>query len=117
MRIVKAYDVEQIIQSSLLIVLYSATLFVVLRGSKFKLIIQIISLLLVSNVASILVSVANTKIVGFEQAGLPGWDQTWVWVQVIATFFRDSTFNVSHWMFTFEYFKISKFMPSVIEDS
>lgn len=29
---------------------------------------------------------------------------------------RDVTFNVSHWMFSFEYFSIARFMPYAIKD-
>lgn len=53
--------------------------------------------------------------VGTDQAGLPFKSIGWVWVQCCAEFVRDATFNVSHWLFAFEYYTISRFMPFVVE--
>ena len=34
-----------------------------------------------------------------------------------STFIRDSTFNVSHWIFAMEYFSISRVMPFVVKQT
>lgn len=38
----------------------------------------------------------------------------WIYVQGGSSAVRDTTFNVSHWMFAFEYYSISRYMPFLL---
>ena len=40
----------------------------------------------------------------------------WFFIQGLLGFIRDATFNVSHWMFAFEYYRIGRFMPLALQN-
>ena len=105
----------QVTLAFILIALYAATLGKVIMGSKFTFVIKLLVMMIVSNFAVIMVIAADQHL--FRSSSDTSINYNfWACVQSIFVILRDVTFNVSHWMFSFEYFSIARFMPYAIRD-
>lgn len=97
------YAYVQVGADVIMIVAYVATLIKVLRSSKFKFVIKLLALLIVSNLAGILTIICD----GFA-------DSAWVWALSISAFVRSLMFNLAYWMFAFQYYTISRYTPFLL---
>ena len=92
---------------SLLVVLYTAALVRVIRGSRYKLIIWIISLLLASNLFDLGLLAGNYKVYWGDIEGGTSTTLVWDWVQAACQMLTDLTFCEAHWIFACYYFKVA----------
>jgi hypothetical protein len=117
MQIYNAYNLQTAVLSFVLAFMYFAVLIKVHRGSKFRFVYVISSLMLVSNLTGILVEGTNYEILGEYAPDKTSYSAgvfVWIIMQAIFSFLRDSTFNVAHWEFAFKYFKISIEVPQLL---
>ena len=100
--------------SSVLILLFAATLIKVCNGSKYDFFIKLLVLLLISNVSQILYSYSFFQLVkGAFGDEIPFF---WISMRSVSAFILFTCFNVSHWMFAFLYYKIARLMPFVLKE-
>lgn len=113
------YNLTQAVLASLLLIMYVTTLVRVCRGRKFSFVVKLILLLMFSNIAMISASISNYEVLLKEKTN----DETektndettlYLWIASISFATRDATFNVAHWMFAFEYYSISRYMPFLL---
>lgn len=95
--------------SSILVLIYGATLVQVLLGSRYKFVIKLLVMILFCNVFIILIN-WSYFVMRDDYSMLP-----WFSLLAVSTIGRDICFNISHWIFAFEYFSIARFMPYVIK--
>ena len=106
------YNFTQVVLATLLLVMYITTLGRVCRGRKFSFVVKLIVLMMFSNIALISGSISNYKESLKEKAST---EMTlFMWTAAISFATRDATFNVAHWMFAFEYYSISRYMPFLL---
>ena len=111
-----AYDYTTMITSIILIAMFVAVLIRVLLGAKFSFVVIIAILLIVSNVSSIAdLIAANNLIKYYFDSNESGWERA-NWMMGVFSFSRDATFSVANWIFSYEYYRIAKFMPFVVLD-
>ena len=111
------YLLVQLMASSLLVPCYSGVLIKVMKGSKYKFVIKLTWLLLVSNIAAIIVVVANSFVYSWDLKNPVEGIITWgCWVEGSGVAIRDVTFNTAHWMFAYEYYLMAKLMPLALEN-
>ena len=116
MRFIASFLYVQLISACVLVLLYSVVLTKVIKGSKYKFIIYILILLLISNVATIVYT--NDCQMIFELFNNPDDNiniQPWLYLQLFVVPIKDSCFNVAHLSFAFEYFKLARIMPYVLK--
>ena len=105
----QAYVLTQLICAGILLLLYSATLYKVITTTKFKLVVMLLCLLIVSTVAEFVVLKADSKLVETEH-------QTLLKSLQSAFFFiRDATFNLAYWLFAWQYFTIARNTPYLLK--
>ena len=114
----KLFLIDTVLASGLgliLIILYTVALDKVLRNSKLSNVIQLLILLIVSNLALISSYFAYYKYESnyWNTASI---EMDWVVIQAISAFIRDVCFNIAHWLFAFEYFSTANIMPFIIRD-
>ena len=104
-------DITTVVTSAILVILFSIVLVMNSTGSKFNFVTILSSLMIVTNLAAIAVITENIQIYKIFEANLAqgSYKNTMFWVTALAIscFVRDLTFNIAHWMFAFEYYKIS----------
>jgi len=104
----------------LLLISYVAVFCRVKRGTNYKKLLQLSGLLLLSNIGTLMIVAAQKGIINCLGALAAGDEcnsiEVWCWLQGISQFITDATFLTSHWMFAFEYFKIGRRMPFVVEE-
>ena len=98
--------------SGLLIMLYGATLVKACRGSKYKFVVKLLILLILSNVALIL---NYLSYYWWFQTDFSNRAIVWISLLSISGFLLIACFNLSYWMFAFEYYSIARFMPFVLK--
>lgn len=94
--------------------MYTATMIRVCRGRKFTFVFKLIVLLMFSNLAEISGRVSSYEV--YEEgwgSGTIEYTTIWIWISALSNAVRDSAFNVAHWMFAFEYYCISRYMPFI----
>lgn len=98
---------SEAITTSILIVLATTTLYKVIKGTRFKEALWIVSLILMANIGYFINNVAFYKVlVNFSfKSGL---------FVAIGLMVGDLGFNISHWLFAWYQFKVAKNMPKVI---
>lgn len=72
-------------------------------------------MLFLSNVATVLMAIANFR--NFQHLlghNVPH-QILWNWVEAIAEVFSNSLFGVAHWILAFEYYRISKIVPLALK--
>jgi len=106
------YNFTQVVLATLLLVMYITTLGRVCRGRKFSFVVKLIVLMMFSNIALISGSISNYKESLKEKASTEM--KLFMWTAAISFAIRDATFNVAHWMFAFEYYIISRYMPYLL---
>jgi len=105
----KLYLLEMFAVSVILIAGYIATLWHTLTGSKFKLVLSQVTLLLINNIALLVSNLTYYRII---MRGLTfGWVLTYFLMQCI----YDITFSVQHLNLAMKYSHITKAMPLAIE--
>ena len=109
------YDGSQIVFAVALLAMSTATLIRVCRGRKFTFVVKLIVLLMLSSVAVISGSISNYE--EFEAAQLATNTTFWLWMSGLSYAVHDASFNVAHWMFAFEYYSISRYMPYLLVKS
>lgn len=101
--------------NAILIGMYGVTLARMQKGSKYKLFITIIILLIVACVSSIVNSFSNSvlirKDVNSETSGI----LFWATIQALADIGFEGCFGCAHWLFAFEYYSIAKIMPLALK--
>lgn len=106
------YNATQAVLATFLLVMYTATLIRVCRGRKFSFVVKLIILMMFSNIALISGSVSNYEESLKEKASIE--TTLFMWTAAVSFGVRDATFNVAHWMFAFEYYSISRYMPYLL---
>jgi hypothetical protein len=115
MSIYKVYLWTQVSCSSVLLLLYAATFIKVIRGSVYTFVLKLTAMLFLSNVATVFLTIANFRNLQSLLGGNVPHLILWFWVEGIAAVFQDSLFGLAHWIFAFEYYRISKVMPLVLK--
>jgi hypothetical protein len=105
------YLLTGFLTSGLLVVFYIVTLGHVLRGKKFPIIIGMISLLISSNLASLVQLTANYEIIHIQRDASKPWI-FWDWVAGISQGVIDLTFGLAHWILAFYYFTVANGDPN-----
>lgn len=100
--------------SAILILLFTITLIKVCLGSRHKMLMQLLVLLVLSNIGVIADCEINTIIVRHNNEGAQTSKQVDLG-QFLSTQVRDISFNLAHWIFAFEYYAISKLIPFVLQ--
>jgi hypothetical protein len=107
MTLKESYEWTQTGCDALLIAAYALTIYQVVKSTKFSFLVQLLVLLLVSNLAGILVIEADTKFsVTDNNVAL-----VWKIIQAVAIFIRNATFNYALWLFAFQYYTLSRYTP------
>lgn len=99
--------VTQLVYCSLLIPIYLWTLWKSIRGQKFKLIVQITILLLISVFGYSLVLLSNWEQFLYDTKGHQTKLSAWVILDNIGVASADLTFCEAHWIFAWYYFKVA----------
>ena len=102
-----------LVTSSIIILMYIATLIKVCRGSKYKFVIRLLILLIVSNLCLLL---SEWSFYEYKTRTFVGVPWFWISLSAISSFTLLVCFNISRWIFAFEYYSISRFMPYVLKD-
>jgi hypothetical protein len=105
-------DITEIGLSGLLVLMYAVTLIRVFSGRRFSFVVKLIVLLIFSNMAAISATSANYEFTQHDQTTKDV--NLWIYIQSVSSAIRDTCFNVSHWMFAFEYYSISRYMPFLL---
>ena len=101
----------------ILLVTYSATLIRVLRGSRFQLVIRLIVILMLYNVGELAhywllnIIVKMSKSESYNNSVMIGL----LAAEGLGFIVEKVCFNVSHWMYAFQYYKIARQAPFSIE--
>ena len=98
--------------SGVLILLYGATLIKVCRGSKYTFVIKLLVLLLLSNISQFFKSWSFYQLITGVFNNVPYF---WLALLSISGFITAACFNIAHWIFAYEYYSISHFMPFVLK--
>ena len=93
--------------STILIVLYTAALYVIRKETKVPFVFSTMTEMIVSNFGAILTIYCNFKIVNPELK-LIYW---FMFLQIVSACFRDACFNTAHWRFAFQYYNSAVAMP------
>jgi hypothetical protein len=98
--------------SGILVLLYGATLIKVCRGSKYKFVITLLVLLLLSNLSIFPYMGSFYELITKSFSNVP-----WFWITLdsFCGFTLLACFNAAHWIFAFEYYSIARFMPFVLK--
>ena len=97
----------QLVAYAVLIVAFLVTLVKVLRSSKLRFMIRLLALFIVSNSAGVVV-VLTTDLQ--EPGNLIG-----NVVCYASALLQETTFSVAYWMFAFQYYQSSRYMPFMIK--
>jgi len=105
------YILANVIPAAILTVTFGIVLYKVLKGSRFKFIITVAGLLLVSNLSTVVATLtenynSHNDVSVFSIA-----------CYSIFLFLQFAAFNESHWLFAFQYFIISRDAEKVIKSS
>lgn len=86
------------------------------QGSKYRLFIVIISLLIAAAASAIVLMIANYQVVRYADKTAPN-ESIFLWIAIDSISYTCYfvPFNVAHWLFSFEYFSIAKIMPLVLK--
>ena len=100
---------------SVLVLLYVTTLIKVCIGSKYQFVIKLLVLLIFSNIGLAFDQFGDYKFELFRR-NLTGNDPIFcISIIFISGLIYNVCFNVSHWIFAFEYYSIARFMPYVFK--
>ena len=99
--------VTQLVYCSLLIPIYLWTLWKSIRGQKFKLIVQITILLLISVFGYSLVLLSNWEQFLYDRKGHQTKLSAWIILDNVGVTIADLTFCEAHWIFAWYYFKVA----------
>ena len=113
MGLIKANAGLTLATSSIMILMYIATLIKVCKGSKYKFVIKLLILLIVSNICLL---VSEWSFYVYQTRTFVGVPWFWISLSAISSFILLVCFNLSRWIFAFEYYSISRFMPYVLND-
>lgn len=109
------YIILGICLCTLLVLLYTLTLLKALSGTRYRIVITMILLLLASNVAYIALLVGNQLIIEHNNLRIEVNVIFWNYVQVISQSVGDLLFCEAHWIMAVYYKKIANNIPRVIE--
>jgi hypothetical protein len=112
MGLIKANAELTLATSSIMIMMYLTTLIKVCRGSKYKFVIKLLILLIVSNICLL---VSDWSFYIYKTRTFVGIPWFWISLSAISSFILLVCFNLSRWIFAFEYYSISRFMPYVLK--
>jgi hypothetical protein len=107
-----AVDLSGYITGVILIIMYTVTLVHACRGSRFFLVILLVSLLIASNVGLILGDWTNTELY------IKGHTQSWmVWLMGLSQPLWLTTFNVAHFLLGWQYRWLAFEIPIILQGS
>jgi hypothetical protein len=114
----KVYTYLPIGASGILILMYGTTFIKVWKGSKYSFFIKLLVLLIVSNISQIPYSYSFYKLNTPPYITPPYINLPYIWITLrsISGFFLLASFNVSHWIFAFLYYKIARLMTFVLKE-
>ena len=115
MRLLRTDTWLTVATSSILCVLYGTTFIKVCKGSKYQFVIKLLVLLIVSNISLAIDQFGFYEFVwkNYKQPEKP--HIFLISLIFVSGFVYDACFNVSHWIFAFEYYKIAQLMPYVLK--
>lgn len=87
--------------SSVLALLYAVSLYLICKDIKLPFVVNIIILLILSNVAAVVVVYTNIEI---TKDPWPTYIYWIVFLQAFMSLVRDGCFNIGHWMFAYQYY-------------
>ena len=93
--------------------LYAGVFVHVYRGTRFKLFLQIIGLMMASSIFAILNWLSADEVNKVYRGG--GDFVAWGRFNAFAYSLNQACFGVAHWLFAFEYFNIAKTMPLALK--
>ena len=98
-----------------LIAVYAAALWRMWKGTKYKLFIVIITLLLFASIDDILLTVTNQQIL--KHSAAPGDEhmEMWLVVNSFSYFAYQASFDIAQWLMAYEYFSIALAMPLALK--
>ena len=104
------FVIVAIICSTILIGMYSRTLYHAVKGSKYKFIMKSVGALIASNVGTLMIVIANYElfVVGKASVGI-------CWLLGLGFLLQDSTFNLVHFMMAQKYQAIANRIPYFIK--
>ena len=109
MTILETQCIFGMVSSSLLILMYTKTLFSAYTGSKYKFVVRILVMLLLSNVGTLTGAVADYMFFLKKDYKLG-----YVWMLALAVALQDSMFCISHWLLAAKYKAISEKVPLIL---
>ena len=98
------------VSSIIIICFYLATLARVLKGTRHLFLVVLIVMLILSNLCSILSDTFANVWIYDSSKKIP-----YLYLEAVATFVRDSTFNLAHWVFCFKYWIIAIEMEYLLD--
>lgn len=106
------YNWSTVLCSSLLALAYSLSLYLICLRTQMPFVVNIIILLIFSNVAGVVIIYCNIQV---TKQPYPK-DIYWIlFLQALMTLIRDGTFNIGHWMFSYQYYNSAITMQYVFK--
>ena len=109
MKLIAAFTIAVVVSNAILLLLYVVTLVKMYMGTKFKLFILLIILLIISSITRVL-NVTSSDEVNRHYLHDKNY-MPWGTVNSFSYAISTGTFDTAHWLFSFEYFTIAKTMP------
>ena len=109
MNLFYSYEIVSGTLPAILVIMFSVTLCRVLMIRKFTFVIKLITLLIICDLFWTVYAFSSAKQLQTEEEL-----DFWIWTQAITYIISDTCFTVSHWMFAFEYYSISRYMPFLL---
>ena len=112
----KILTYEEVIKSLVLIILYGVALRVTINGTKFRLIMLLIAMMMLSELGTICFWLSRARLMKWTEDKSSVHFKLQQWIHTLGCLLQDLDFNVVYFVFANEYYKMSVLIPSVIKE-